>query len=379
MAKQKSRPILVVILFLIIITCILGAFAWLGLIYVPQRAVAVFGPSSPSLSLQDKTLYAAQLLWNQDSVLKPLNQDTYKRDFSIEFGESVPQIAERLRAELFISNPDLFSKYLVFRGLDASIQAGDYQLSASMNIPEIAAQLQDATPATIQFAILPGWRLEEITNALPTSGLEISQERFLTTALYPEGLYLPPSWERPATLEGYLFPGSYQFPREIGLQDMLIIVTQKFEAEVNTSMRERFAEQGLTLHQAVILASIIEREAMNVEEQPMIASVFLNRLASGMRLESDPTVQYAIGYDEINSTWWKNPLTYADLEVVSAYNTYQVEGLPPGPICNPSLSALQSVAYPAQTPYYYFRAACDQSGNHTFAVTFEEHLQNGCP
>ena len=111
----------------------------------------------------------------------------------------------------------------------------------------------------------------------------------------------------------------------------------------------------------------------------MIASVFANRLKAGMRLDADPTVQYALGFDPVKGTWWKSPLNLEDLQVVSPYNTYQIQGLPPGPIANPGLSALRAVAFPAETPYYYFRAACDGSGRHTFAETFEQHQGNSCP
>jgi UPF0755 protein len=98
-----------------------------------------------------------------------------------------------------------------------------------------------------------------------------------------------------------------------------------------------------------------------------------------MKLDSDPTVQYALGYNTAAATWWTNPLSASDLQFDSPYNTYLYPGLPPGPICNPGLSALNAVAYPAQTPYYYFRAACDGSGRHAFAQTYEEHLRNACP
>ena len=118
---------------------------------------------------------------------------------------------------------------------------------------------------------------------------------------------------------------------------------------------------------------------MQAEEQPIIASVFLNRLSIGMRLETDPTVQYAIGLNPATGSWWKSPLALVDLQVDSPYNTSKINGLPPGPIASPALSALQAVAYPAQTPYYFFRARCDGSGLHLFAETFEGHLQNACP
>jgi UPF0755 protein len=140
-----------------------------------------------------------------------------------------------------------------------------------------------------------------------------------------------------------------------------------------------FQNQGLDLLQAVTLASIVQREAMIEEEQPIIASVFLNRMADGMKLESDPTVQYALGFNAEQQTWWTNPLTLDDLDVESLFNTYLYPGLPPAPICNPGVSALRAVAYPAQTSYYYFRAECNGTGSHTFSKTYQEHLDNSCP
>ena len=152
-----------------------------------------------------------------------------------------------------------------------------------------------------------------------------------------------------------------------------------FETQVTPELRNGFITMGLDLCQAVTLASIVQREAVLEDEMPMIASVFYNRLNSGAVLASDPTVQYALGYNQSQSTWWTNPLSTQDLQIDSAYNTYIYPGLPPGPIANPGLAALRAVAFPAQTPYYYFRAACDGSGRHLFAETYEEHLKNACP
>jgi UPF0755 protein len=127
----------------------------------------------------------------------------------------------------------------------------------------------------------------------------------------------------------------------------------------------------------VTLASIVEREAAVAEEMPQIASVFLNRLALGMKLDADPTVQFALGRQP-DGGWWKAGLTFADLEIDSPFNTYRFAGLPPGPIANPGLASLEAVAQPTETVYLFFRAACDGSGRHLFAVTFEEHQANAC-
>jgi UPF0755 protein len=181
------------------------------------------------------------------------------------------------------------------------------------------------------------------------------------------------------SLEGYLYPGSYTLPRETTLTGLLPQILMNFETQVTSEIRNGFDSQGLDLCQAVTLASIVQREAVLDEEMPMIASVFYNRLNSGALLASDPTVQYALGFNPEQNTWWTNPLSLQDLKVDSPYNTYIYNGLPPGPISNPGLAALKAVAFPAQSPYYYFRSACDGSGRHVFSKTFEEHLSNECP
>jgi UPF0755 protein len=298
----------------------------------------------------------------------------------MELGEPTYSIIERLEEEGFILSAEALSDYLVYAGLDTTLQAGEYQLSPKMAALEIAQALQDATPAEVTFRVLHGWRMEEIAEALPTSGLSFSGEEFLALARNPSPLSavyqeLPTG----AGLEGFLYPDSYRLGREITVQEFIGTLVEDFQAKVENGMRQGFQQQGLSLFQAVTLASIVQREAVVEEEMPLIASVFLNRLKAGMKLDSDPTVQYALGLNEETGKWWKSPLSLGDLQVDSPYNTYLYSGLPPGPIANPGLNALKAVAFPAQTPYYYFRAACDGSGKHTFAETFEEHQQNACP
>jgi UPF0755 protein len=245
------------------------------------------------------------------------------------------------------------------------MQSGDFTLSPAQSALEMAYALMDATPSEVPFAILAGWRLEEIAESLPTSGLRIAPEVFLAEA-------------QRRNLEGYLLPGVYSTPRTATAKTLLDGLSAAFEAALTPELRAGFDNQGLTMNEAVRLASIVERETVVVDEMPLIASVFFNRLAIGMKLETDPTVQYAVGYNEDQSTWWTNPLSVADLKFDSPYNTYLYPGLPPGPICSPSPEALRAVAFPAQTPYYYFRAACDGSGRHNFAETYEEHVGNEC-
>ena len=179
--------------------------------------------------------------------------------------------------------------------------------------------------------------------------------------------------------EGYLFPGLYPVERDISAESLVNILYQEFLLQITPELESKIANQGLTIHEAVILASIVEREAIIEDEMPLISSVFLNRLRNDMNLAADPTIQYALGFNRDQGTWWTNPLSLDDLKLPSSYNTYENPGLPPGPICNPSLNALQAVADPAQTSYFYFRAACDGSGSHLFSESFQEHLNNACP
>lgn len=347
-----------------------------SIIFIPFIAEQNFGSASPDLNFLDKFTYSINLLMIGND-LSSLNQtDGKEKTFVIEPGESINQISMHLELLGLIKNSRSFGLYLVWKGLDKTVQAGNFRLNPGMTSMEIANALQDATPEEVTFNILAGWRMEEIAASLPTSGLIISTEDFIKAVKNPVTSidFLPLG----ASAEGFLFPGSYILTRDTSADKLVSVLIQNFSLYLSNDLRERYSLQGLNVYQAIILASIVEREAVVVDEQPIIASVFFNRLKKGMKLESDPTVQYAIGFDKKQGSWWKNPLTLDDLNFDSPFNTYIYNGLPPTPISNPNLSALQAVAYPALTSYYYFRARCDGSGLHAFAETFEQHIQNGC-
>lgn len=347
------------------------------LLGIPALANRQYGPPSPALGPLDRFEYSFRLLWYGDILTRPLNSRGAEQPFTIEPGEGVPSIAVRLEEVGLVRSAAAFRAYLIYTGLDTSVQAGDYQLSPALSIVEIASELQDATPEQVTFVVLPGWRMEEIAASLSTSGLEITPEEFLETARSAPPVldYLPAS----ASAEGFLYPDTYILPRETTAEALVDQILRNFSIHLTIELREGFARQGLDVYQAVTLASIVQREAVVPEERAQVASVFHNRLRAGMKLDSDPTVQYAVGFNPLQGTWWTNPLSMADLQIDSPYNTYIYTGLPPSPIANPSLSALRAVAFPAETPYFYFRARCDDSGLHDFSATFEEHLQNGCP
>jgi UPF0755 protein len=348
-----------------------------ALVLIPYQAGRLYGPPSPSLEWLGALEYSARVVWYDGALTQPFNPAGVETSFRIDQGESVSSIAARLETAGLIYSADALRAYLIYTGLDTTIQAGDYKLSPALSIVDIAREFQDATPEDVTFVVLPGWRMEEIAASLSTSGLNLTPELFLSAAQTP-----PPGYDffdPGSTAEGFLYPDGYVIPRVATAEELRDRLARNFALHLTVELQEGFSRQGLSVYQAVTLASLIEREAVQPEEQTLIASVFLNRLQAGVKLDSDPTVQFALGFNAAQNTWWTNPLSALDLQVDSPYNTYIYSGLPPGPIANPGGDTLKAVAFPAESPYYYFRARCDGSGLHLFAVTLEEHIANACP
>jgi len=364
---------LIAIFFVLMLCAALGFI----FIYIPSRATRVYGPPASSLSFPQRVQYAALLLWYDGLLTQPLDLSGAEQTFTINVGETVDAVATHLQSVGLIRDAEAFRSYMIYSGMDTSMQAGEYKLSTAMSAMDIAHELQDATPEEVTFIVLPGWRLEEIADALPTSGLSVTYDEFLSTAKTPPRDY--DFLAGVSSIEGFMYPDSYIFSRKISVDEMINDMLRNFSAHLTLDLKNGFEKQGLTVYQGATLASMVEREAVHEDEQPLIASVYLNRLKIGMKLDADPTVQYAIGYNFLQQSWWTNPLSLLDLQVNSIYNTYKYPGLPPTPISNPRLGALHAVAFPAETTYYFFRAKCDDSGFHEFSETFDEHLQNGCP
>ena len=307
--------------------------------------------------------------------------DSTPTRFVIESGQTPRVIAARLHEAALILDPDLFVDYVRVYRLDVELEAGIYFLNQTQTIPEIARVLTDSRGSFIPFRILEGWRIEEIAGAIDNNRLfSFSGADFLAVAgagtpqdeAFSAAVGLPPG----ASLEGFLFPDTYQLPPDITPEGLRQTLTDRFLEVTGPELNQAAADQGYTLHEMVTLASIIERESVHADENPRFSSVYRTRLDIGMKLDADPTVQYGIGFQ--NGAWWPQ-ITQADYtNARHAYNTYLITGLPPGPIANPGISAIRAAIEPAQTGYYYFRAECGGSGYHTFAVTYQEHLANGC-
>jgi len=346
-------------------------------VFTPLAAQQSFGAPSTELSPWQHLIYSVELVWNAEDLVQPRDLAGTEQLFTITPGESVSSISNRLEEDNLIRSAGTFRTYLIWTGMDTLIQPGTYRINPAQTARDIADMLESTMQTQVTFNILPGWRVEEIAASLPTSGLEISPDMFLTNASVPAS---PPNFLRVgASAEGFLAPGEYVLPRDTTAVQLVSILLQRFSAGLTPEMRDGFSKEGFTVYQAVTLASIIQREAVDESEMPLIASVFYNRMKINMPLQSDPTVQYALGYNTAQSTWWTNPLSAADLGFNSLYNTYLYPYLPPGPISNPGLAALEAVANPSQSNYYFFQAKCDGSGLHNFAETLAQHQQNNCP
>lgn len=368
--RNNAAPFL--LLFILVILA--GAIVWLG---VPWLAEQQFGAASSALTDGQRWSYSIELLMNKNALTSGGCSISNPIEFIIESGDSVNRISQNLQNSGVIQDASAFRSYLIYTGLDTLIRADTYRLDCALPAVEIASQIKNKYLENVVFSILPGWRAEEIAAALPSSGIEVSPQDFLAVVKDPKGLALPSFIQAGVSLEGFLFPGEYTLPRKISAQELTQTFVNRFVAEVSENTQSDIMAHGLSVYQGIILASIVQRETYDDAERDKIASVFYNRLGQGMNLETDPTVQYALGYSD-QFGWWKSPLSLSDLQIDSPYNTYLMNGLPPTPIANPDLNAILAVANPAETEFLYFRAACDGSGSHVFARTFAEHVANEC-
>jgi UPF0755 protein len=334
-------------------------------------------------------------LARHDSELNtPAGTNPQYLKFVVNPGDNADTIAMNLLSSGLITNPNLFVDYAQYHGLDAQLEAGTYFLQQTQTIPEIARALTDAASATIPFLTLEGWRVEEIAAIIDSNPLlDFSGSDFLT--LVGKGAAIPPEFKatngipdlmsngQPPSLEGFLFPATYKLKPGITAVELRDEMLNAFSQNVTQDLYQLAAQQNLTMYQVVTLASIVEREAVVAEERPVIASVYLNRLRLPMRLDADPTVQYAIGNTR-DGSWWPS-ITQADyygLEGIpnQSYSTYLNEGLPPGPIAAPGLASIRAVLSAPPTDYFYFRADCDHQ-KHVF-FTFDQqadHASFTCP
>lgn len=279
-------------------------------------------------------------------------------------GWGVDDIGRRLKEESLIKDIFAFKIMVAKEGISDSLQAGDFRLSPSMNLFEISQTLTHGT-LDVWVTIPEGLRREEVAN--------IIQDNF---AKQSAGFNTNEFVNKTKSLEGYLFPDTYLIPKDAGVDDVIEILQDNFEKKF-ASIKP---ENSLSKHQTVVLASLIEREAKHDEERSIVGGILIKRLKKGWPLQVDASIQYAkasaISHQPsaIESIDWWPKATLQDLKIESLYNTYENVGLPPAPICNPSVSSLKAASDPQESDYWFYLS--DPSGNMHYAETLEEHEEN---
>lgn len=377
--SRRARSLRRVLLLIVLAGACVVASATGVLAGAVPDALGRLGTPDPSLQPLERAYLTGYLLLNIGRLDMPAGTRLEPVELEVEPGMTAGEALSRLAELGVVEDTALLGRYLRYRGLDKAIEAGSYVLSGSMSHRELAQQLQSASAEAVSLTVPEGWRAEQIAQEVASLEVGIRAEDFMAAAqARPDAYSFSAELPSEGGLEGFLFPDTYFLDQDSSAVGVVEAMLDNFESKLTPDLRRGFEEQGLSLYEAVTLASIVEREAVVADERPRIASVFLNRLVLGMHLDADPTVQYALGRQP-DGTWWKRGLTQADLAVDSPYNTYLYPGLPPTPIANPGLPSLEAVARPSDTSFLYFRAACDGSGRHQFAVTFEEQVANACP
>jgi UPF0755 protein len=320
-------------------------------------------PIPTPAAVEDMPIYL-YLQQHQDELGAAASDDPTPVPFSIAPGELPTEVAVRLEKQGLVKSAEVFINLVKYKHVGTKIQAGDYVLRKTMTLDEIVEALQHGLAKMIAVTILPGWRAEEIADYLATLGLKnYGKDQFLK--LVREGKFdyaflKDRAKGAPSSIEGFLFPETYKVPFDISTDALITLMLDTFNQRVTDKLRQEATAAKMTLYEAVTLAAIVEREAVVASERPMVASVFL---------------QYALGYQAATKQWWKSPVTIEELTSAdSPYNTYRRAGLPPGPICNPSLASITAAIEPAQSDYLYFYSKGD--GTHVFSKTYDEHLQN---
>lgn len=282
------------------------------------------------------------------------------REITIPVGASVTAVAETLEAHGIVASADMFRFYARVSGRTREIQAGSYRLAQGISAREAIERLLRGRPPERVLVVPEGLMLSELA-ALVEQRMGIPEDSFLTASSDKDlrsrlGVTAP-------TLEGYLYPSTYSIPVGATARDVVRLMIDKFENAWRSEWDRRLDSLGMTRHEIVTLASIIEGEVRHESDRRYVSSVYHNRLRRGMKLQADPTVIYAIGR--------RRRLFERDYMVSSPYNTYLIEGLPPGPIGQPSAPSIKAALYPERTDFLFLVARPD--GHHIFSRTLAEH------
>jgi UPF0755 protein len=364
---RRQRSSLGPFAFLLFVAALVAGVWFVAKPLAEQAAVAYVAEHDTLLCQDVVRGFVADHVRAEVDLAKDTRADS--RPFVITRGETAGQIARRLEQEGVIRSALAFAFVLYETERENALQSGTYTVSPALTPRNIAKLFEKAPGEQIVLRIIDGWRLTEVATAVNKAFPSISKEAFTSAAVVGERKNTVLAGMEPdAPLEGYLFPDTYFMRPDMTPPQIIGVLLDTFERKVGATLRAASAERNVAIYDIVKLASIVEREARDRAESATIAGVYTNRLEIGMKLDADPTIQYALGE-------WRE-LSLDDLKLDSPYNTYLYAQLPPTPIANPGAAALEGAARPANVPYFYFVAKSDGTGGHAFSVTIEEHEAN---
>lgn len=319
---------------------------------------------------------AAFYVWNG---IKPVESSDHTVEFEVEPGMSTAKIADMLEEKGLIKDALLFKGYLKVKKEGSRFMAGIYEAKPGITYDQLISKMNkgEVKPKEmVRFTIPEGYTVRQMAEVIAKeTGLEAKKIAQLAdktsgwkTSITDE---IPKDAELRHQLEGYLFPATYELPKESTEEDVVQVMLSQMEKRLNEipDWKGLLKERGLTLHELLTVASLVEREVVADKERALVAGVIYNRLEKEMHLQIDATVQYLLDKP-------KERLLYKDLEVDSPYNTYRNKGLPPGPISSPSLSSIQAALKPEKSEYFFYVTKKDGTQEHLFAKTYKEHLKN---
>ena len=280
-------------------------------------------------------------------------------------GMDAREIGRALERENVIDSSLRFRLLTKLHGYGDQLKIGTYNFKTGMTYTEVFEKLLAGEQEYVQFTIPEGFTVKDIAKRLEKVGLA-NEDEFLDIAeTFAPYSYVEKHSDTFYRCEGFLFPDTYTVESDVDPHTLLNMMAEDFDQRLTPSMRRRAADEGLSIYDLVTLASLVEKEVRYAEDRPIVAQVFFKRLALGMPLQTDASLQYLMDAP-------KEDVTIADTQIDSPYNTYQHFGLTPGPVANPGLDAIEAVLYPANTDYLYFVA--DRQGHNHYSYSYEEHL-----
>jgi len=311
----------------------------------------------------------AGLLYGRNKVYFAHGKNLEKVTIQVEKGDGISEVVDKLEKNGLISGKIYFYYYMEVKKLLGSILPGEYELSGNLTIPEISTLLTQKEKEFFKITFPEGWTTKQMAKRLTENGL--NGEEFLKIVANPSEIAKDFEFfesEKTKSLEGYLFPDTYFFAKDLDAQSIILKILKNFDEKLTPDFRQEIIKQKKSLEEILIMASIIEKEVANYDDREIVSGIFWTRIEIGQPLQSCATLAYIIGEN-------KKQYTYADTRIVSPYNTYLNKNLPPGPIANPGIAAIRAAIYPKNSEFNYFLSN-PETGQTIFSKNLEEHNAN---